>query len=398
VTDSPQTERPAPLRVLHVVWWGRVGGIALNLVDLASHCGLHAHEMQVCVLTRSGPVLDSLARRGVPVREIGARSGFDIPAFMRFYQFLRRTELQVVHDHSGSWLAALAIRAGARTARRVHQEHGAINVPRLRSRKRLFYRWGRRLYSRFIAISTKTADDMVAAGVERARVETIANPVDAERFSPRQSRESAKRALGVPAAALTIGTACRLVPEKDLDLFLDVARRIHARRADVRFPLVGEGPELERLRRRAAEWNIAAAVLFLGVRDDMPTVWRAFDLYLFTSRIEPFGRTLLESLASETPVVAAVPIVGGGIDIVRDSPGIVSVADRDPDALAAHAVRLLDAPGLRARTGANGRAWVSARYPVARWVAALDDLYRGHPGAPTAVRKRDTMAGIDATR
>jgi glycosyltransferase involved in cell wall biosynthesis len=394
VTASP----PTALRVLHVVWWGRVGGIALNLVDLARHCRAHGHAMQVCVLTRSGPVFDSLAERGVPVREIGARSGFDIAAFVRLYRYLRHADFQVVHDHSGSWLAALAIRAGARRARRVHQEHGAINVPRLRSRKRLFYRWGRRLYHHFIAISVKTADDMAAAGVERDRMETIANPVDAERFSPRQSRESAKRALGLPATALTIGTACRLVPEKDVDLFLDVARRIHARRADVRFPVVGEGPELERLRRRAGQWDMAGVVSFLGVRDDMPTVWRAFDLYLFTSRIEPFGRTLLESLASETPVVAAVPVVGGGIDIVRDSPGIVSVADRDPDALAAHAVRLLDAPELRARTGASGRDWVSARYPVSRWVAALDDLYRDHPAAPTAARKRDTMAGIDATR
>jgi glycosyltransferase involved in cell wall biosynthesis len=112
------------------------------------------------------------------------------------------------------------------------------------------------------------------------------------------------------------------------------------------------------------------------MRSDMTTVWRAFDVYLFTSRVEAFPRTLLESLACETPVVAAVPIAGGAIDIVRDSPGILSVADRDPERLAAESVRLLDAPVMRDEAGRRGRQWVIEHYHVTKWIEALDDLYR----------------------
>jgi glycosyltransferase involved in cell wall biosynthesis len=175
---------------------------------------------------------------------------------------------------------------------------------------------------------------------------------------------------------LTVGTACRFAPEKDLDLFLQVARLIGSQRPETRFVMVGGGEEAERLHRVAGDQGLLPAIVFTGMRRDMPTVWRAFDVYLFTSRVEAFPRTLLESLACETPIVAAVPLSGGAIDIVRGSPGIVSVADRDPERLAAESVRLLDAPVVRDAAGRLGRQWVMEHYHVTKWLEALDDLYR----------------------
>lgn len=401
MTDQPAVRDSGALRVLHVIWWGEVGGIALNLVDLARHAHAAHHAMTVCVLTRSSPLIDALAEQQVRVIAMGARSGLDLSALLRFYRLLRREAFDVVHDHTGTWLAAVAIRFGARPARRIHQEHGAINVPHLRARKRLFYGLFGRAYDRFIAVSGKIAQDMTKAGVAPRRIETITNAVDSDRFSADLSRLAAKRALGIPATRLTVGTACRQVPEKDLGLFLEVARIVNAQRPDVSFVLVGEGPEAEPLRQQARDLGVQHAVWFPGERADMPTVWRAFDVYLFTSRIESFGRTLLESLACETPVVAALPLAGGAIDVVRESPGIVSAGDRDPGQLAARVVALLDAPAQRATLGQLGRQWAMEHHHVACWVRRIDALYRtgarAHPGTPTALRNRETMEDIDAT-
>jgi len=402
VMQRPSAGDGRPLRVLHVIWWGEVGGIALNLVELARHARAAGHAMTVCVLTRSSPLIDGLAEQQVRITTMGARSGRDPIALLRFFRFLRREAFDIVHDHTGTFLAAAAIGFGAPRARRIHQEHGAINVPQLRAQKRLFYRVCGGLYDRFIAVSSSIAREMTRAGVPDSRIETITNAVDPDRFSPQRSRRDAKRALGIPETMLTVGTACRFVPEKDLDLFLDVARIVSAERPDIAFVLVGAGPEAEPLRRRARDLGIQHSVRFLGERSDMATVWRAFDVYLFTSRIESFGRTLLESLACETPVVAALPQAGGAIDLVRESPGIVTGGDREPEGLAARIRELLDAPALRAVTGRLGREWVTARHHVAGWVGRLDALYRGgtaaHPRAPTAARKRETMEDIDATR
>jgi len=367
---------PRPLRILHVIWWGEIGGIALNLVDLALQCRARNHVMEVCVLTRSSPLIDGLADQDVRVREMHARSGLDLLAFGRLYRLLRRERYDVVQDHTGNLLAAMAILFGAHGARTVHQEHGAINIPRLERRKRVFYKLFGARYDRFIAVSPRAAEEMIRAGAARDRIETIATPVDPVRFSPQRSRQEAKRTLGLPETALTVGTACRFAPEKDLDLFLQVARLIGSRRPETRFVMVGGGEEAERLHRVAGDQGLLPTIVFTGIRSDMPTVWRAFDVYLFTSRVEAFPRTLLESLASETPIVAAVPIAGGAIDVVRESPGILSVADRNPDRLAAESVRLLDSPALRSETGRSGREWVIQKYHVTKWLQELDDLYR----------------------
>ena len=402
VTDRPTVRHGSALRVLHVIWWGEVGGIALNLVDLARHARAAGHAMTVCVLTRSSPLIDALAEHDVCIAAMRARSGRDLGALMRFYRWLRGEAFDVVHDHTGTWLAAVAIRFGASSARRIHQEHGAINLPHLRARKRMFYRMFGGLYDRFIAVSRMIAEDMTRAGIARNRIETITNAVDPVRFSPDLPRRDAKRALGIPEMMLTIGSACRLVPEKDLPLFLDVARIISAERVDVGFVLVGGGPEAEPLRRRARDLGILHAVRFTGERSDMATVWRAFDVYLFTSRVESFGRTLLESLACETPVVAALPLEGGAIDLVRESPGILAGRDRDPEHLATAIRELLEAPAVRATMGRLGRRWVTTRHHVAGWVGRLDALYRTgvavHADDATAVRNLDTIEDMDATR
>lgn len=365
-----------PLRILHVIWWGEIGGIALNLVDLARHCRALNHAMEVCVLTRSSHLIDALADQHVRVRELHAHSGLDLLAFGRLYRLLRRERYDVVQDHTGNPLAALAIVLGAHGARTVHQEHGAINNPRLNGRKRWFYRLFGSRFDRFVAVSARAALDIIQAGADRHRVQTITNPVDPARFSPHQSRQEAKRALGLPESTATVGTACRFAPEKDLDLFLEVARHVLLQRPATRFVMVGGGEEAERLRQVASDLGILSSVLFTGMRSDMATVWRGFDVYLFTSRVETFGRTLLEALACETPIVAAVPFAGGAIDLVHESPGILSVADRDPERLAAETVRLLAAPVTRDEAGRLGRRWVIEHYHVTKWLEALDDLYR----------------------
>jgi glycosyltransferase involved in cell wall biosynthesis len=234
----------------------------------------------------------------------------------------------------------------------------------------------RRAYDLFLAVSTYTAQELIWAGAPANRVVTIGNPVDSAGFSLPVLRHDAKEALGVRSSMHVVGAACRFVEEKNLLLFIEVAAIIAAIRQDVRFCLVGCGVEESQLRRRVEDLGLTDVVLFTGVRSDMPLVMKAFDVYLFTSRREAFGRTLLESLAAETPVVAALPDAGGARDLVTRSPGILSVGDRDPLRLAGLVLRLLDDPSESAELGRAGRLWVTENYDAARWAVTLCNLYR----------------------
>jgi glycosyltransferase involved in cell wall biosynthesis len=379
IEQPPRSEANPPanerLRIVQIVWWGELGGIALQLGDLVRQFRGSGHTLEVCVVHRSGPLLDALSTQDVTLTEIGARSGLDIFALLRLCLFLRSKKFDIVHVHTGSLLVSLAILLATGSARTVFQEHDPIRMGPGRAKRLLLYKLFGRAYDRFVAVSGDTAEAMIGAGVPSVGMVTIPNPVDAVAFSPRVSRERAKAHFGISQSVPTIGTACRFAHEKDLPLFLETAAIVAAARRDVVFIMVGTGDEHTYLQQRVKELQLSRSVLFAGLRTDMPIVWRAFDVYLFTSCLEAFGRTLLESLACETPVVAAVPLEGGAIELVRRSPGILPVEDRNPRRLAALVLRLLDSPGERQELGRLGRQWAAENYNVIRWAQRIDALY-----------------------
>jgi glycosyltransferase involved in cell wall biosynthesis len=122
----------------------------------------------------------------------------------------------------------------------------------------------------------------------------------------------------------------QLVPHKRVERALDAAER-----ARVPIEVVGDGPELKRLRAR-----YGAAATFHGRLDDK----RLAALYararaLVIPGIEEFGLTALEAQAAGRPVLAVD--AGGACETIVDGETGVLVADDDPDALA-EAMRQVD--------------------------------------------------------
>ena len=110
----------------------------------------------------------------------------------------------------------------------------------------------------------------------------------------------------------------------------------------------------------------------------------AMDIVVHASNREPFGRVLLEAMAAGRPVIA--PREGGPLEIVADGETGLLVPPRDPDALAAAMVSLLeDPPGAPPCDARRARAWRRLRHPGA------------HPRGRGGVR-RDPIAGAPAGR
>jgi len=90
---------------------------------------------------------------------------------------------------------------------------------------------------------------------------------------------------------------------------------------------------------------------------------------LYTSKLEPFGFAPLEANACETPVVA---IAEGGVrETIHHRENGLLVDERDPVALAAALLELLDDQTLARRLGETGRKMVEERWT---WEIAVDRL------------------------
>lgn len=124
----------------------------------------------------------------------------------------------------------------------------------------------------------------------------------------------------LPDGAAQIVFVGRLIDEKRADLLLDAAARLRDRLPDVRYSIVGSGPEWGTLIAMAQRLNIADRVTFHGQLDASAAYghMKAARLLVLPSVREGFGMTVAEAQAAGTvPLVVRGPSTAAP-DLVRD--------------------------------------------------------------------------------
>jgi len=144
-----------------------------------------------------------------------------------------------------------------------------------------------------IAVSGAARDAM--ARYFTAPWEIIPNGVDTNFFRPDVQRQDGEPHL------LWLG---RIEPRNDLATVLAAMPHILARYPAARLTVVGDGPWRARMERAAR--HLGPSVHFAGYANgDRPSYYRAADIYLCPTRRASFGVTLLEAMASGTPLIVS---------------------------------------------------------------------------------------------
>jgi glycosyltransferase involved in cell wall biosynthesis len=197
--------------------------------------------------------------------------------------------------------------------------------------------WSYAYLQRFHAASARTlvATRSLAARLRAAGFSNVvlwSRGVDVELFKPRD-----KGFLQAPRPiSMFVG---RVAVEKNLDAFLDLDL------PGSKF-IVGDGPDLERLRRKYPE------AYFVGAKhgEALACHLAAADVFVFPSRTDTFGLVLLEAMASGVPV-AAYPVTGP-IDVV--TPGKTGALHADLGRAVTEALTL---DGRACVDYARGHSW-----------------------------------------
>lgn len=178
----------------------------------------------------------------------------------------------------------------------------------------------------------------------------------------------------VAGRQLRIGMIGHLLKYKGFDIFLDVAARLMRSHGDLRFDIVGEGPERAALEQQARGLGLDEAVVFHGLLSDVRPVLAELDLFLFTSRREGLSVAILEAMSAGLPLVATN--VGGIADqIVPGENGFILEA-ADLDSLVGSCLRIIEDPALRQRMGQCSRKMFEERFSEDRMFYEHVALYR----------------------
>jgi phosphatidyl-myo-inositol alpha-mannosyltransferase len=201
-------------------------------------------------------------------------------------------------------------------------------------------------------------------GQLRGDVRILPGGVDLERFSRgRRLRRFADGKLNV----LWIGTVER---RNGLDLMIRAFHRAW-RQIDARLLVVGDGPQLRRVRARMPR-EVEDDVVFAGrIDDERPDWYATADVVCAPSQAPSGGLTLLEAMAAGKPVLASD--VDGYRDLVQHGREGELLTSDDEGAWARAIVRLSREPVRAAAYGERGRMAVQRHaWPaVAREILGL---------------------------
>lgn len=186
-------------------------------------------------------------------------------------------------------------------------------------------------------------------------------------FHPRADT-GALRARWQIGAVPVVVTVARLVPHKGQDVGIRALAALREEFPELRYVLVGEGPEERRLRDLAGNLGVGDRVVFAGVLKDaeLPEAYSTASVYLGASRVdrvvdvEGFGISFIEAAACGLPSVAGDS--GGIRSAVRDGETGVVVSPSDVRAVAHALATFLRDDDLRRRMGSAGRAAVEEHY------------------------------------
>lgn len=180
---------------------------------------------------------------------------------------------------------------------------------------------------------------LVSNGVKKKKIELFTRGINHDKFNP-EFRDSTFWKQFDPdyTAETTVLYVGRIAKEKNLDLFLQVAKLLLAQ-THVRFVMVGDGPYRDTMEAEAGE-----NILFTGFLEGeaLSKAFASADIFLFPSQTETFGNVILEAQAA-----GLIPIVSskGAVkeNIIPEKSGFV-VEGNNPFDYAACIEELLNNP------------------------------------------------------
>jgi len=360
-------------RVCYVIPSLSMGGTEGQLIRLIEGL-VRDHEVTVVCTHHDGALAGEARRCAAYVRVLGCRGGWDPTLGLRLRKVFRSHKPDVLH----TFLFGFDLLAN-RAARHA-------GVPVVVSSRRQLATWRKRRHVEFQRLGNRLVDAIVAnsravvdfaiehEGVDRALFRVIPNGIDADDFVSGKDLRQIRLRYRIPFNRRVVGIVANFSPVKDHHLFVDTARELLRRRADLHFLMVGHGPLVPAIERHIVRSRMPQDCFSrISTVSELADLYGVMDCSVLCSKAEGFPNAVIESMAAGTPVVA--PAVGGIVELVRHEQTGRLVSSREPEDFADAVEWVLDHDGESEAMARRAAQFVRAELTLDNMVKAYRALY-----------------------
>jgi glycosyltransferase involved in cell wall biosynthesis len=384
-----------PRRIAFVDQARSVGGAEQSLLELLPLLDRRCYEPVVLhgagASWAESPALSDFRRLAVfePSPLLAARRGELKPGWLASYpqlvagsqvsrrlrRVMREERVDLVHTNSlkSHLLAGVAARSAHRPL--IWHVRDILSEPAARH-------WllsACRMLRPFVIAISQAVAEQFAPLRGRVQVRVIHNGVPLQAFAPGPPPPGLRAELGLDDTDEVIAVVGRLVPWKGHAALLQAMRLVLDQRPRARLLVVGEVAFWEDryaadLRAQAEAAGVAQATVWAGLRPDVADLLRLCDVFVLPSANEPFGRALVEAMATGKPVIGTRS--GGVPEVVKHEASGLLVAPGSVPELAAAILRLLGDQALAAALGEAAWRRANRYFCVQRAAREVQEVYQ----------------------
>jgi glycosyltransferase involved in cell wall biosynthesis len=357
------------------------------------------------VAAKIGRMSPSAGRSYLTIRDCLKFVSRDLMAARRFARTIADRRIDLIHNNNGLPLDRATVLAGWLA--------GVSQVCHFRAFTPLssIDRWLAGKAQAHICVSQAVKSFLIREGIPDSNLHVVHNPIDLEAFADPGDVAKTRQDLGLASSDLVIANVGRLDWWKGHDLFIKAIGELRKRWPNLRAVIVGDcGPTRrsadysEQLRKTVAQLGLQQAVVFAGLRLDIPSVMAASDVLVHSAtEPEPLGRVIMEGMAAGRPVIATA--AGGVKEIIQDRETGLLVPPGSTDAIVDAIELLLHDPLLRARISQKAHACAEEHFSVQNHWDSVRRIYQlvaegpdsrssahgGSEAPPERARKQGTL-------
>jgi len=183
-------------------------------------------------------------------------------------------------------------------------------------------------------------------------------------FKPTEKDQAACKQAITPAMSghLVVLFVGRLVEQKNMHLWIEVAQQVLQAMPDARFLIAGDGNLMPEIKGVVNSKGLEHAIIFLGNEpyDKLPEIYGAADLFLLSSHYEGFGRVIVEANMAGVPAIATT--CTGPEDIIVDGETGYLCSTGDQQGLTRSVLSLLKDDAKRKRFAEGAQQYVEKMF------------------------------------
>jgi glycosyltransferase involved in cell wall biosynthesis len=316
-------------------------------------------EHQVLLCTPNNRLSEIAAEKNYNFQTLPFKSEYDLNWMKKINQIIREEKIDIILIHN-STAHTLCVLSSLIYSWKTPMVFFRTLIKKVDTNFFRKWKYNYKGLKKIVCVSEAVKSVLLSAINDHSRLSIVGSATNLSEFNNTQKKGILHKELGLNNETKIIANISAFVPFKDHVTFVNTAEILSKKVVNCKFILIGKGELEQEIKDYVNSKGLTDTILFLGFRKDIPDIFPEFDIFLFTSKLEPTGGVLLEAYASKIPIIATR--AGGIPEVILENKTGLLCEKENPDEFANAVLKIFADDNLRKDLIENGYQYLKENF------------------------------------